>query len=202
MELFIDIRISQAEAPHTPPKNVHSRSVVGDTPRSARGSGRLQNLPHIRRAIAEEMRCEIVVCTVDEFERHYMPFQPTEGDIESCIKELTRKNFIETKDGQPCWQDDHFSERLENVRFKALVPICKALQSITILGRNNPTYTLVNKPTRSARASISGGSHIMDGCFYPVDRADHDHDMQEIAVTAEYKRKDPDKDVLDVSLVL
>jgi len=100
----------------------------------------------------------------------YLPFKPTHDEINACVQGLIEGNFHDQVDSGLCWQGS--SGDSEDEGFKKLVEVCGALKFVSISGgqgtKRTATFELVNDPRYTRSSIMMGGSHKMDGSFYPV----------------------------------
>jgi len=146
----------------------------------------------------------MVVCNLETFQQHYLPFNPGHHDVNSALSRLRPKhlNHSGSKDTWRVLDSPSNSTLVESDTFVPLAVVFQALEEYkfaTVTGRTcKYRFKLHGGSTPNSR--IPGSTQKIDGSFMsgnrPVLR------ISDIAVAAEFKKVDQDIQMYDVSTQL
>ena len=173
------------------------------TPRSARSDGHDIKQTLLRMKIGEEMDTEMVVCDFQTFRQHYLPFDPSEDEVDRALQLLHEKKLMKVKNNKYLWSSFHRPSEcveVEDVVFKPLEDISQTLQNQFEVHKNRtPKFSYRCHPNANLSSDIPGSNHRIDGSFSFIGTNDKSVVTHSVAVGAEFKKKFNNASVQDVS---
>ncbi|KAF8871883.1 hypothetical protein BD779DRAFT_1680038 [Infundibulicybe gibba] len=132
---------------------------------------------HLRSRIAREMDSEFAVCDLDTFRRSYLPFNPSEEDIQRGLQTL-RDRGKAIFDARNNLQWENFMRpsrcgRAETRILNSLQDVFDALTECQLSGTRascNCNFVFRNHPDIPLSADISEYNHRIDGSFIQLNR--------------------------------
>ncbi|KXN80911.1 hypothetical protein AN958_06838 [Leucoagaricus sp. SymC.cos] len=207
----------------TPPSGSNQRGehlqVPEETPRIARSSGDKHTVTDNRNEIAKQMEQEMLTCPLDGFQNTYLPFVPSDADINKCTKNLVGKKIFKKDNNTNTyrWRED-LLKRLENEKetkaFSFIKDFADAVAEYKFSQPNEqrtdePWLVYEDYPTKNVFSEIPGSDFKDDG-FFKLGRSSIDPEFgrllsnlrttvaaADIVVVAEYKRKLDPKNLFD-----
>ncbi|KXN86767.1 hypothetical protein AN958_09648 [Leucoagaricus sp. SymC.cos] len=160
----------------TPPgsnQRAEPLQVSEETPRIVRSSGNQLTVTENRDGIAEQMDQEMLICSLEDFQRTYLPFIPSDEDIRKCAQQLEEFGLFEKKENAYSWNikaPDEEGAGPETEAFKFLAKFA-AVISRHKFSRNHDDRTkqarLVYQdcPNRAVRSELYGADFKNDACL-------------------------------------
>jgi hypothetical protein len=158
----------------------------------------------LRMKIGEEMDTEMVVCDFQTFRQHYLPFDPSEDEVDSALQFLHEKELMKVEDNNYLWSSFGRPSKcaeVEDIAFKPLEDISQTLQDHDLgTNKNRATKFIYRRhPNTNISSDIPGSNHRIDGSFSFMGTNDKSVVTHCVAVPAEFKKKYNDVSVQDVS---
>ncbi|PPQ81910.1 hypothetical protein CVT25_013763, partial [Psilocybe cyanescens] len=154
---------------------------------------------------------EFVICDIDKFMEHYLPFVPTDDHVKLCVATKLKpdKQMDESEDyifsafrDTPVIKKKIVGERTEMELYAPLEPISKSIAGFDLddLGRKHNKFNFRNVPHNTIKSDINGSNHKVDACFTTdekVELGDHRISTWGMAVPIEQKVSTSKTDRLD-----
>ncbi|TFK28321.1 hypothetical protein FA15DRAFT_691960 [Coprinopsis marcescibilis] len=195
---------SPRQGPPTP--EVKDPPYTGETPRVPGTDAQHRDQTEVRSDIGRYMDSEMIYCKRKEFESHYLPFNPTDDDINGCMEHLKdgwTASVMNPTGLKNVWADytrvPSASWSTELAAFKPLKKIIRAIETYKLKGVYNEVkdrnlsefrYREVNNTPLKADTFAK---HKIDGCL--TTEWDKKIILSEtsIAVPMEFKLKQVDR---------
>ncbi|PPQ88029.1 hypothetical protein CVT24_010907 [Panaeolus cyanescens] len=152
----------------------------------------------IRADIATHNDSEFLGCTADQFERCYLPFKPSEDEVDTCVKALERANLF---DGRRFTDLRRRGGNNETETFLPLVEITASLRNQRLPGRRLNDFSFESCPNTALKSDMAGGNRRIDACLRESSNTasnEKEIHVSDIAVPMEFKVKCTDTEKYQV----
>ncbi|PPR06508.1 hypothetical protein CVT24_002636 [Panaeolus cyanescens] len=154
-----------------------------ESKRVERNSAGLNKHTYMDHHIAKHNDLEFLGCTADEFERYYLPFKPSENEMDICVRALKNaKHFDDERE-----RFTHFLRPScggnDETKIMPLVEIIASLRHQTLPGRTPNRCTLKSRPDTALKSDIPGANHRIDAWLRELSDIDRPSDEKEIHVS-------------------
>jgi hypothetical protein len=139
--------------------------------------------------IAAEMEGEFIITDVPSFVQAYMPFEPTDVDVDAFVNSPSGKGII-TRDADQFLRFTEFMDAevgTEKVYFQPLQTIADRISAAEINGRTRNRFNFRLCPESFIASDIPGSNNIIDACITLDDMEATILTATSIAVVFEFK---------------
>jgi hypothetical protein len=138
------------------------------------------------------MEGEFIITDVPNFIKSYMPFEPTDVDLDAFVNSPSGKETI-TRDADQCLrftEPMHADVGTEKTYFRPLQTIADRISSAEINGRTRNRFNFRLCPESFIASDIPGSNNIVDACITFDDTEAIVLTATNIAVVFEFKMND------------
>ncbi|KAF8176470.1 hypothetical protein BJ912DRAFT_1045964 [Pholiota molesta] len=117
--------------------------------------------------IAAEMEGEFIITDVQNFIKSYMPFEPTDVDVDAVVNSPSGKETI-TRDADQCLRFTEFMDAdvgTEKVYFQPLQTIADRISSTEVNGRTRNKFNFQLCPESFIASNTPGQNNMIDACI-------------------------------------
>ena len=136
---------------------------------------------------------EMLCCDINEFLHHYAPFHPTSNSVDTALKKLEDKNFLQGNQWQMFINGKKPSEtgESEEMAFKGIKDIVKALVEHDSMAPRHCNFKYSTCGYTNMAGEIAGPTFWIDVYFSPLSSTPLAGKVvvSQVAVAAEFKRK-------------
>ncbi|PPQ85559.1 hypothetical protein CVT25_006729 [Psilocybe cyanescens] len=166
---------SSDESTASSPNIKHIRNL-SFTPRKSVTGGGTSKITDLRAHIGSEMDGEFVICDVDKFMEHYLPFVPSENHVKSCVETKLKPSGLMDKSttsvftafrDTPVINKEVVGQRTEMEIYAPLEEIAKEIAEFDHpdKARTRNKFSYRNVPFDTIKSDIHGSNHKVDACF-------------------------------------
>ena len=135
----------------------------------------------------------MLCCDINEFLHHYAPFHPTSNSVDTALKKLEDKNFLQGNQWQMFINRKKPSEtgESEEMAFKGIKDIVEALAEHDSMAPRTYNFKYSTCGYTNMAGEIAGPIFQIDGCFSPLSSTPLAGKVvvSQVVVAAEFKRK-------------
>ena len=134
----------------------------------------------------------MLCCDINEFLHHYAPFHPTSNSVDTALKKLEDKNFLQGNQWQMFINRKKPSKtgESEEMAFKGIKDIVEALAEYDSMAPRTCNFKYSTCGYTNMAGEIAGPTFQIDGCFSPLSSTPlAGKVVSQVVVVAEFKRK-------------